>query len=142
MESNNANRNRHKRSNFTPVATHLLNSTSKGIKKTAKWIATDHSRSSEFGSVTESLQRLNYLSARLASNNRQFERSMKQGSLIPSRSEIVWDWLIDHLLFAGDILWGFLKPILKNIFYGLLRLFAIILVNVIFFYALFKLISL
>lgn len=86
MASNKSNRNRKNRSKFIPIANHILNSTSKGIEKTAKWIATDHTRIKEYDSVTESLQRLNYLEARQSLIFRLFDRRMKRGYLIPSRT--------------------------------------------------------
>jgi hypothetical protein len=141
MPSNKSNRNKRNRSTFLPIANHLLTTTGKGIEKTFKWMATDHSRSPEYLSVTETLQNFNYFLARQALISRRLNRNMNRIYTTPSRNELVRDWLIDHLLFTRDILWGFMKPILENIFYGLLRLVTIILVNCIFFYALFKFIT-
>lgn len=141
MPATKSYRNRKHHSVFIPIATHLLTTTGKGIEKTAKWMATDHSRSPEYLSVTETLQNFNYFIARQALVSRQFNRSMNRIYTTPTRNELVRDWLIDHLLFTRDILWGFMKPILENIFYGLLRLVTIIVVNCIFFYALFKFIT-
>lgn len=141
MPPNISRRNRKHRSTLIPVATHLLTTTGKGIEKTAKWMATDHTRSSEFTSATNALQNLNYFSAKQALIFRLADRRMSRGYTIPSRSEIICDWLIDHLLFIRDVIWELLRPILESIFFGLLRLIAIVLVNVVFFYALFKLIS-
>ena len=141
MPPGKSHRNRKQRSTLIPIANHLLNTTGKSIEKTAKWMATDHSRSPEYLSITETLQNFNYFVARQALISRQFNRGMNRIYTPPSRNELVRDWLIDHLLFARDILWGFMKPILENFFYGLLRLIAILLVNFIFFYALFKFIT-
>lgn len=131
MASKKSNRIRKNHSILIPVATHLLTTTGKGIEKTAKWMATDHTRSSEYSSVTNAMHNLNYLSAKQALIFRIADRRMNRGNTIPSRSEIVCDWLIDHLLFIRDVLWGFLRPILESIFFGLLRLIAIVLVNVV-----------
>lgn len=141
MPPNRSRRNRKHRSTLIPVANHLLNTTGKGVEKTAKWMATDHSRSPEYLSVTETLQNFNYFIARQSLSSRRFNRSMNRIYTTPTRNELVRDWLIDHLLFTRDILWGFMKPILDNIFYGLLRIVTIILVNCIFFYALFTFIT-
>jgi hypothetical protein len=128
------------RSSLIVIANHLLTTTGKGIEKTFKWMATDHSRSPEYLSVTEALQSLNYLRAHQKLLTRRLDRNMKHLYSIPTRKEVVRDWLIDHLLFTSDILWGFLQTLLENFFYGLLRLIAIILANFIFFYVLIMLI--
>lgn len=140
MLPNKSRHNRKHRSTLIPIANHLLTTTGKGVEKTFQWMTTDHSRSPEYLSVTETLQNFNYFIARQALISRRFNRNMNRIYTIPSRNELVRDWLVDHLLFARDIVWGFMKPILENIFYGLLRLIAIILANFIFFYVLIKLI--
>ena len=125
---------------FISVTSHLHKTTRKGIHSTFKWMATDHSRSPEYLSVTEALQSINYLRAHQNLLTRRLDRNMKNLYSIPARKEFIHDWLIDHLLFTRDILWGFLQPLLENFFYGLLRLIAIILANLIFFYVLIKII--
>lgn len=140
MPPTKSRRNRKHRSTLLPIANHLLNSTGQGVEKTFKWMATDHSRSPEYLSVTEALQSLNYLRAHQNLLTRRLDRNIKNLYSTPSRNEFVRDWTIDHLLFTRDILWGFLQPILENFFYGLLRLIAIILGNFIFFYVLITLI--
>lgn len=140
MPPNRSNRNKRNCSTILPVTTRLLNTTSKGVHKTFKWMATDHSRSPEYLSVTEALQSLNYLRAHQNLLTRRLDRNLKSLYSIPTRKEVICDWLIDHFLFTRDILWGFLRPLLENFFYGLLRLIAIILANLIFFYILIKII--
>lgn len=140
MPPSNSNRNRKQRSTLIPIANQLLNTTGKGVEKTFKWMATDHSRSPEYLSVTEALQSLNYMRAHQILSTRRLDRNMNHIYSTPTRNEFVRDWLIDHLLFARDIIWGFMKPLLENFFYGLLRLIAIILANFIFFYVLIMLI--
>mgnify|MGYP005991357349 CR=1 FL=1 len=140
MPPNRPRRKRKHHSVFIPITNHLLNTTGKGVEKTFKWMATDHSRSPEYLSVTEALQSLNYMRAHQILSTRRLDRNMNHIYSTPTRNEFVRGWLIDHLLFARDIIWGFMKPLLENFFYGLLRLIAIILANFIFFYVLIMLI--
>lgn len=91
-------------STFLPVANHLLSTIGKSIDKTGKWIATDHSRSPEYLSVTEVMQNINYLIARQSLMTMRVNRSMKRIYTTPSRNELVSVWFIDHLLFTRDIL--------------------------------------
>ena len=142
MPPSKPSRNRRNRSTFILIASHLLTTTRKGIEKTVKWMATDHMSTTEYGAITGTLQSLKHLNARQALTFRKYDRLISRCYLMPSRFQMFRDWLVDNLLFLRDILWGFFKPILENIFFGVLRIIAIVLVNFIFYYALFKLITL
>jgi len=55
--------------------------------------------------------------------------------------EVVSDWIIDHLLYVKDLLWGFIEPVLTMIYWSVVRILLIIVFNVIFFVGVYLLIT-
>jgi len=135
--------------NIKAAANRTLKTTSdvaaQGIEKTASWMATDHIGASDSSSMMELGQSINFTMAKIRLVNRRADRSYNQlNNEINTDSQtsviaIVWGWLIDHLFFAFDVLWGFIEPILTLIFLTIVKIVLIILANVIFFYGLYLL---
>lgn len=119
------------------------NTAAKGIEKTAKWMATDHTGSADDVRMMNSQQSISYLLAgsklllrTMLRNERRSDRRFNTDEEADN-SEVVSGWLIDHLLYLWDLLWGFIWPILSYLFFSLLSVVLIILFNVIFFGALY-----
>ncbi|MGB7815372.1 MAG: hypothetical protein WBL28_03370 [Methylotenera sp.] len=119
------------------------NTAAKGAEKTAKWMATDHTGGIEDIKLMQSQQRVSSLLARSLLDIRTVERSNDRvGRLIDtgveaSNSEVISGWMVDHMLYLLDLLWGFIGPILSYLLFSLLSVFLVILFNVIFFGALY-----
>jgi len=106
---------------------------SKGINKTAKWMAADHTSSNLHTSIMEMQQSMNYGFATLNLLTRRSARLSQ--NLNPLRSILCW--IADYSRYAWDMLLGFLAPFISMLFWGLFRVVVIVLCNAIFFYALF-----
>ena len=119
------------------------NIASKGVNKTAKWLVTDHTGSTQRISIMELQQSINYSLARMALVNRRMKRSNERvqrlinTGLSDSAFEGASGWLIDHALFVFDLMWGFIWPIVSYLLWSVFIIVVIVLFNVIFFYALF-----
>jgi hypothetical protein len=119
------------------------NIASKGFTKTAKWLVTDHTGSTQRISFMEVQQKINYSLARMALVNRRMKRSNERvqrlinNGLNDSGFEVVTGCLIDHALYMFDLLWGFIGPIVSYLLMSILMIVAIVVCNVIFFYGLF-----
>ena len=120
------------------------NITSKGLNKTAKWLVTDHTNSTQRSSIMELEQTANYYISSVKLTNRRTQRSMKSyqrfkdTGLLDSRLDIAIGWMTDYSLYVLELLWGFIWPIVMNLLMTILIAVAIAILNVIFFYALFK----
>ena len=147
---------RKKRIKCASVANSILLSTAKvaakGTESTFKYLAKDHTGTAEYchihGSLMEMRQRINYTRASLdlfsrksARTNERIGRLLNTG-IDDSLLERASGWLVDHTIYAWDLLWGFITPIVGFILWGIFRVVIIILFNIIFFYVLFKLITL
>ena len=147
---------RKKRIKCTSVANSILLSTAKlaakGTESTFKYLAKDHTGTAEYcnihGSLMEMRQRINYTRASLDLFSRKSARTNERigrllnTSIDDSLLERASGWLVDHTIYAWDLLWGFITPIVGFILWGIFRVVIIILFNIIFFYVLFKLITL
>jgi hypothetical protein len=143
-QSRSSNRSSRVISNINAAANHrAVRTTVKGIEKTAKWMATDHTNAAQRTSLMELEQSMNYILASMTLGNRRMGRlndsvyRLINTGVGDSTLEIVVGWLIDHSLFIFDLLWGFIWPI---VFYLLMTIFTVLMVvmfYVIFFYALF-----
>jgi hypothetical protein len=133
--------------NIKSAANNTLRTTgniaSKGVIKTAKCLVTDHTGSTQRIGIMELKQRINYSLARMALVNRRMKRSNEQvqrlinTGLNDSAFEGASDWLIDHALYVFDLLWGYIWPIVSYLLWSIFIIVAIVVCNVIFFYALF-----
>jgi hypothetical protein len=133
--------------NIKSAANNTLRTTgniaSKGVIKTAKCLVTDHTGSTQRIGIMELKQRINYSLARMALVNRRMKRSNEQvqrlinTGLNDSAFEGASDWLIDHALYVFDLLWGYIWPIVSYLLCSIFIIVAIVVCNVIFFYALF-----
>lgn len=130
--------------NLNSAANSAISKTAvRGIEKTARWFATDHTGIANSGNLTSFSQRANSNLSSMKLINRRMdrlisnhERFIKTGEK-PSVDEIVKNWLVDHMLYILDLLWGFIWPILLNIFFGILQIvlsivFACILMYVVY----------
>lgn len=119
------------------------NSAAKGFEKTAKWMATNHTGGVEDIKLMQSQQRVRFLAASMDLTIRTMERSNSRvGRLIDtgvedSKSEVCMGWLIDHMLYLWDLLWGLIGPMVAYLLFSLLSVVLVILFNVIFFGALY-----
>ena len=113
------------------------NIVSKGVEKTAKWMVTDHTNATERMSIIGLQQSSNYLLASMVLGNRRVERRLRNTGAGVSTFEVATGWLIDHALYVGDLLWGFIGPILLYLLMSILMVVLIVVFNFIFFYALF-----
>ena len=97
--------------------------------------------------LQELQQRINFSLARMKLGNRRVKRGNDQHSKFvdtgvdASTYEVASGWIIDHLLFVRDMLWGFFKPLLSFFFGAIRRLVLIILANVIYFGAIYLLLT-
>lgn len=119
------------------------NTAAKGVEETAKWMATDHAGGVEDVKWMQTQQSINSIAASMDLTIRSMERSnARVGRLIDtgvedSKSEVFRGWLIDHLLYLWDLIWGLIEPILSYLFFSLMSIVLVILFNVIFFGALY-----
>jgi hypothetical protein len=98
---------------------------SKGICKTAKWMATDHTNAFERCSIMELEQKLNYSRAAMDLALRRSNAVGKSGLVT------------DYLEYLWDLFWGFIMPIVSYLLMTIFMIVLIVVFNVIFFYALF-----
>lgn len=119
------------------------NIASKEVNKTFKWMATDHTGSTQRCSIMELEQRINYSLARMALGNRRIKRlndsvqRLNNTGVGDSTFEIAIGWLIDHALYILDLMCGFIRPIVNYLLWTIFIIFMVVLFNGIFFYALF-----
>jgi len=130
--------------NIKSAANRTLKATSdvvvQGIEKTVSWMATDHLGTSDSSNMMELGQSINFTMARIRLMNRRANTRYNQISESQtSVYAIVCGWIVDHLLFVFDLLWGFIEPILTLIFLTIVKIALIILANAIFFYGLYLL---
>jgi hypothetical protein len=74
----------------------------------------------------------------------RLERKLNGGDeydLITDWTCVAVGWIIDHLLYLLDILWGFIQPILEFIFWSIVRLVLIVVLMLAMWGALFWLIT-
>ncbi len=118
-------------------------SAAKGVEKTAKWMATNHTGGVVDIKLMQSQQSINSIAASMDLTIRTMERSnARVGRLIDtgeedSKSKVFMGWLNDRLLYLWDLLWGLIEPILSYLFFSLMSIVLVILFNVIFFGALY-----
>lgn len=135
-------------SRLVSAANQILNRTSndavKGFEKTAKWMATDHINSREASNLIEAMQRVNYWHAYIRRIDRRQQVHLKvirqiDSGKIPTRFDDLMRWLVDHLLFILDVLWGYINPMLMFVLRTLLSIVLGIIFTAILIYVLFKL---
>lgn len=127
---------------------------SKGIEKTFIWMATDHTGISQSSSTLDALLGINFSIARGNLIVRRMERMNDlMESVLDSEAqmglldwvlvvlEFLFFWIIDHLIFLLNVIWGFFEPILTMLFMALFRVVLIIVCNVIFFGAIYLLLT-
>lgn len=137
--------------NFNRAADRTLtgvgNVTSKSAQKIAKWAVTDHTGAVERSSMMGLCQSSNYIMARMAlrvdrmerrhNNYMKFKNTGQEISILAH----VAGWLIDYLRYFLRLIWGFIEPIVFHILFTIFSIILILLLNAIFFYALYLLIT-
>jgi hypothetical protein len=124
--------------NLGPTANGIGKVAGKGFQVLARQNASVDSHAASNISLMEMMWSSNFLLAKIALSARRRKRLMNTGSEV-STFEVAYGWMVDHLLFLWDVLWGVVEPILTLIFMTLLRVVLIIVVNVIFFGAIYLL---
>ena len=137
--------------NFNRTADRTLNRvgnvTVKGIEKTAKWMATDHTGAVARSSLMGLSQSVNFGIAELALINRRMQRNLDSTNKFIKTGiettflEHAFAWVVDYLHYVLDLIWGFVEPIVFNILFTIYNIFLILLFNAIFFFALYVLIT-
>jgi hypothetical protein len=130
------------------------NAGSKGIEKTFKWLATDHHGTTDFNLRQSSIMEAQHnINSSVASFNLSLRRSRRfrerlerrlngiEVDLLTDWLGVATGWIIDHLLYLLDILWGFIQPILEFIFWSIVRVVLIIVCYIAFFGAIFLILS-
>ena len=105
----------------------------KGIQNTAKWIATDHLETDQRSNIMALEQDLNFIIAKMVLMNRRTGR--RNNNIL----EFVAGWVIDHMLFIFDLLWGFIWPFLLLIVWSILSAILVSGLICLTFYLLFQL---
>lgn len=137
--------------NFNRAADRTLtkvgNVTSAGVHKIAKWTVTDHTGTVERSSMMGLCQSANYSIARMAliadrmeRRNNNFMKFKNTGQEISILGHVA-GWIIDYLRYFLRLIWGFIEPIVFHILFTIFHIILILLLNAIFFYALFLLIT-
>ena len=107
------------------------NIASKGLNKTAKWLITDHTGSTERSSMMELEQKVNFILADVELMNRRTARVIESTrryiatGIHESSLDHSIGWCIDHALYVFDLLWGFIWPIVS---YLLMTILMIVLI--------------
>jgi hypothetical protein len=127
---------------------------SKATVGTVKWLAKDHHGTTDFSIRQSSIMEAQHnINSSIASFNLSLRRSRRyrerlERRLVGVEVDLISDWLgiatgwiIDHLLYLLDILWGFIQPILEFIFWSIVRLVIIALCYIVFFGAIFLFLS-
>jgi hypothetical protein len=144
--------------NLTSSGVSILNTTgklaAKGTVSTVKWLATDHHGTADFNLRQSSIMEAQHnINSSLASFNLSLRRSRRfrerlerklnglEMDLITDWLGIATGWIIDHLLYLLDILWGFIQPILEFIFWSIVRLVFIAVCYIAIFGAIFLILS-
>jgi hypothetical protein len=135
--------------NLRSAANRTLHTTSniavKGIEKTAKWMATDHTGATRNSSLIDLQMRSNFSIAEINLNLRRMQRYNEQVSkylndgVEASSYEVVSGWLVDHIRYVWDVLWGFFEPIVSSILFVVFNSIVTFLFYCIFFYVLYLL---
>lgn len=134
---------RNLRSAAKGIASSTGNTAAKGVEETAKWMATNHTGGIEDINLMQSQQSINSIAASMDLTIRTMERAnARVGRFIDtgvedSKSVVIMGWLVDHLLYLWDLIWGLIGPILSHLFFSLMSIVLVILFNVIFFGALY-----
>ncbi len=134
---------------FNRTADRTLNKvgkiTVKGIEKTAKWMATDHTGATRNSSLIDLQMSSNFSIAEINLNLRRMQRYNEQVSkylndgVEASSYEVVSGWLVDHIRYVWDVLWGFFEPIVSSILFVVFNSIVTFLFYCIFFYVLYLL---
>lgn len=98
---------------------------SKGIVRTAKWMATDHTNAFERCSIMELQQKLNYSRAAI-------DLSLRRSNAVGKSGRVA-----DYLQYYWDLFWGFIMPIVSYLLMTIFLAVLIVVFNFIFFYTLF-----
>jgi hypothetical protein len=144
--------NRKPRSKFTPAANSFLRSTGRIANKGFNAVAKQNAGVANYwvsrSSLVSSMQKLNLNLASVRRSSRSIRRIKKQHAHYVAHGEYpaiplqVWEWCRDEVLLRLlDVLWAHIQPILFSIFYALLMMVLIIVVNVLFFGAIYLLLT-
>lgn len=126
-----------------PAANQVINSTLSVTSKVAdpaiNCLTPNHKCNSHHYSLMGNQQTIGYCIASIKLGNRRVQRMIKNHDKLVatglniSMLSITFGWLIDHLLYLWDLIWGLIYPILIHLAIGLVQIFAVIVCNVIFF---------
>lgn len=136
---------RNLRSTANDILDSTGNTTMKGAEKTIKWLATDHTGATLHSNLMELEQRVNFYTSGLKLLNRRNERLSKRLARLSATGEdasktgLMLGWIVDHLLYVFDLLWGFIWPIISMLLWTLIQTLLIILLSFILIYALYRL---
>ena len=147
-----SNRNSTAIRNFKSATNNTLRTTgliaTKGIEKTARWLVSEDTRTTQRNNLIELERSANDHLASMSLSNRRLERlSNSVRRLIntgkgDSTFEVAVGWLVDHALHLWFLLWDFIWSIVSSLLMTIFSVLLIILFNVIFFYTLFWLLFL
>jgi len=112
----------------------------KGMEKTAKWMVTDHLDSTQHINLMELEQKIHYSLASMKLSNRRLLRRLNSTGQ-DSVSEVITGWMVDHMRYVLDLLWGFIWPIVSYLILTVVGIFLVILYSVIIYYLLFRLLT-
>jgi hypothetical protein len=121
--------------------------TSKGANKVGKWLVTDHTGAIVRSNFIGLEQSINFTLAKMALGNRRTGRLIDctqrliDTGVSDSTFETTVGWGADHAIYVFDLLWGFLCPIVSYLLMTILMIVMIVVFNVIFFYALYQLLT-
>ena len=125
-----------------------VNIATKGIKKTAKWTATDNTGFSQRPRITDLERSANHHLASMALSNRRLDRlsdnvhRLVNTNVGHSTFEVAVGWLVDHAFYICGQLWSFIWSIVSDLLMALFSVLMVIMFNAIFFYAIFWLLFL
>lgn len=115
----------------------------RGIEKTGRWMANRTPGQSEYvrrqSNYMDAIQCIHFNFACMRLDIRRMRRGndyvskMLNNGVVVGFTEKACDWIIDHLLFLLDLIWGFISSIFGSVFMALNRALIIIVCNVIFF---------
>ena len=147
-----SNRNSTAIRNFKSATNNTLRTTgliaTKGIEKTARWLVSEDTRTTQRNNLIELERSANDHLASLSLSNRRLERlSNSVRRLIntgkgDSTFEVAVGWLVDHALHLWCLFWGLIWSLVSSLLMTIFSVLLIILFNVIFFYTLFWLLFL
>ncbi len=101
------------------------NIASKGIVRTAKWMATNHTNAFERCSIMELQQKTNYSRAVM-------DLALRRSNAVDESGLVA-----DYLEYLWELFWGFIGPIVSYLLMTIFLAVLIVVFNFIFFYALF-----